>query len=182
MKIYTKTGDSGTTSLVGGKRTSKNSLRIEAYGTIDELNSFIGLLAAHLHTDTEKAALLDIQRILFDIGGYLATEAGDVEKYKIRLLSDEQIAKIENQIDLMNKNLAPLQQFILPAGSVEATLAQVCRTVCRRAERRIVDLQQEMAIYPNLLRFINRLSDFFFVLARCQNQQETISELVINDK
>lgn len=166
MKIYTKTGDAGQTSLIGGKKVSKADLRIDAYGTVDELNTFIGLVRANFITgDEEEARLQKIQNLLFNIGALLATEAGKVNEY-IPKLSEDDIVNLEAGIDRMDKSLTPLQNFILPAGSVLIAHCHVCRTVCRRAERIVVALHSHEEVNPIIQKYLNRLSDYFFVLAR----------------
>ena len=162
MKIYTKTGDKGTTSLVGGKRVEKDDSRVEAYGTIDELQSFVGMLAS----TTDEVQLEDIQRVLFKIGGYLAyedaTSAG---------VTDEMIAQLEQKIDRLSEELPPLRTFIIPGGTMAASICHVCRTVCRRAERRMTTLRRtiDVELDDNAFSYINRLSDYFFLLARKLN-------------
>lgn len=166
MKIYTKTGDKGNTSLIGGVKVSKAHLRIESYGTIDELNSFIGLLRASAAIDTlEETRLTHIQHILFNLGSELATANGK-ENTMIPMIAKKDIEYIEQGIDRMDIQLKPLQQFILPAGVESVAQAHVCRTICRRAERCIVHLNESEPVSPHILVFINRLSDYFFVLAR----------------
>lgn len=162
MKIYTKTGDNGMTSLVGGKRVEKDDARVEAYGRIDELQSFVGMLASA----TDEMQLEDIQRVLFKIGGYLAyedaTSAG---------VTDEMIAQLEQQIDRLSEELPPLRTFIIPGGAMAASICHVCRTVCRRAERRMTTLRRtiDIELDDNAFIYINRLSDYFFLLARKLN-------------
>jgi len=162
-KVYTRTGDSGTTSLVGGTRIAKNHIRLEAYGTIDELNSFLGLLRSQEIDATDKQNILKIQNDLFILGGVLATEN---EKYSHQNITEEHIQFIENQIDMIDSELPPLQNFVIPSGFQPAALCHVCRTVCRRAERIICTLSETTKI-PDLIGiYVNRLSDYLFVLAR----------------
>lgn len=165
MKIYTKTGDKGETSLLGGKRLSKNHLRIETYGTVDELNSFTGVLRDHIQNETIENLLLTIQDRLFTIGSILAA-AGDTEKFKIPQLHESDIELLENTIDKMNESLEPMRSFILPGGYIPSSFAHVCRTVCRRAERLCVSLQQEDTCPDIIIKYLNRLSDYYFVLSR----------------
>lgn len=173
-RIYTRKGDSGYTSLANGKRVSKSSIRIEAYGTIDELNSQIGLLAS-ITTDTEEAAfLVDIQRRLFVIGGILATE--DADSKALNQMKSTWIDEIEQHIDSNDALLPPLKAFILPGGCMAASIAHICRTVCRRAERQIVALSEVSPIDEILQCYINRLSDYLFVLARKLNFLEKADE------
>ena len=169
--IYTKTGDKGKTSLVGGKRVEKTHIRLDAYGTVDELNSFIGLLVCEV-TDVElKDFLLFIQNKLFVVGSYLATETDALNSKASLIIEDSDIEAIENMMDKLDSQLPKLTKFILPGGSESAARAHICRTVCRRAERKTYNVANEFAIENNILVFLNRLSDFFFLTARfeCQN-------------
>lgn len=166
-KIYTKTGDNGTTSLVGGIRANKDSARLEAYGTIDELSSHIGLLSALLAEKNIAMPILDrIQSCLFNVGTYLATDTSQTPVYDSAKLPDGEISLIEQEIDTILPTLPELNSFVLPGGSVAAAQCHVARTVCRRAERCIVTLSHETDLNPEMLRYVNRLSDYFFVLAR----------------
>jgi cob(I)alamin adenosyltransferase len=171
MKIYTKTGDEGLTSLIGGTRVPKYDLRIESYGTVDELNSYIGLIRDHDIEATDKDILKEIQDRLFTIGAALAS---DPEKSKMKIpdlhLSD--ITFLENQIDEMNLVLPELRHFILPGGSPVVSFCHVARCVCRRAERIIVHLKSESFVEEKVVVYLNRLSDYLFVLARklCHDQ------------
>lgn len=174
--IYTRTGDDGTTSLVGGTRVPKDSARLEAYGTVDELNSHIGLLAAH--PDTPQAlttTLLAAQHRLFDIGSYLACDpqAGPALPHGIDRTC---LADIEHDIDTLDSTLPPIRSFILPGGSMPAALAHVARTVCRRAERRILTLAATAPVDPMVTAYINRLSDYLFIAARHANTALGIPE------
>ncbi len=174
--VYTATGDNGTTSLVGGKRVSKDDVRLEAYGTVDELNAHIGLLD-NLHNVPSdiKSFLRVIQNKLFNIGAYLATETAPGTK--AMGLDDDDIANIEHQIDLLDAELPPLRNFVLPGGSRISSRAQICRTVARRCERRVVTLANEHDVDQNVLTYLNRLSDYFFVLARFNNIHNQIEEI-----
>lgn len=165
MKIYTKTGDQGKTALLGGRRISKDDLRIEAYGTIDELNSHIGLLLSMNLVPELKSKLQQIQSYLFVLGSNLAA---DPEKsgLKIPTLSDDETQFLESEIDEMETKLMPLQFFILPGGDPTCAQAHICRTVCRRAERRVVSLSQVEIVNNQIIIYLNRLSDYLFVLAR----------------
>lgn len=181
MKIYTRTGDMGTTSLVGGQRISKDSVRLEAYGTVDELNSFIGLLIAqpaltHAEDSTIKTLSM-VQNKLFNIGAYLATDNTDNPMAEPAGLGHQAIATLEAQIDLMVSRLPEMRYFILPGGTVASAQAQVCRAVCRRAERRVVALAAEARVDDIVIRFLNRLSDYLFILARHLNHIAGIPEI-----
>lgn len=166
MKIYTRTGDKGTTSLVGGVRVLKTDVRLEAYGTVDELNSQLGVLETYL-TDPEDEELMEyIQRKLFAIGGYLATDQSKTEVRQSFIVTAADVKKMEDAIDAAEKLLPPLRAFVLPGGSRGSAVAHVCRTVCRRAERRILALKDQFPLDEQLLAFINRLSDYLFNLAR----------------
>lgn len=175
--VYTRTGDAGMTSLVGGSRVSKSSDRLEAYGTIDELNSHIGLLAAFPATpDDLRALMLDIQHTLFDIGGYLACDP----ESDFRLptgVSAERIAAIEHTIDRLDSRLPAHNRFILPGGSMESAHCQIARTVCRRAERRIITLSARASVAPEVIAYVNRLSDLLFIIARNYNVTQNIAEI-----
>lgn len=172
MKIYTKTGDDGTTGLFGGKRVSKDDLRIEAYGTVDELNSFIGHLLDHDHTNL---LLQTIQHRLFTIGSSLAA---DPEKQLITPdITTEDIEALEHAMDHMQEKLPDLKHFILPGGHPSVSAAHVCRTVCRRAERRCISLSRESPLDPLIIRYLNRLSDYFFVLGRMLSHHHDVPEV-----
>ena len=167
-KIYTKTGDKGTTSLIGGTKVPKSDLRIEAYGTVDELNSYLGLLSDHLNAAGCVTPLLnEIQDRLFTIGASLACDPEKEPKLKIPDLKEEDIQALESDIDRMETELPPMKSFILPGGHVAVSTAHITRCVCRRAERACVRLQdQHLFVEPLVLRYLNRLSDYLFVLAR----------------
>lgn len=170
MKIYTKTGDQGQTSLVGGQRVSKCCARLESYGTIDELNSFVGLLLTFCNEPADRTFLLSVQNALFVVGGYLATDNSQREVREGNIVTEEMIASAEQEIDRLQAILPPLRLFILPGGTRAASCAHVCRTVCRRAEREILRLAETGAtVDSEVLSYVNRLSDYFFVLARKLN-------------
>lgn len=170
MKIYTKGGDRGETGLFGGERVAKSSIRIEAYGTIDELNSFIGLAITELRSDEVKELLNTIQNQLFTVGSDLATPENEKnKKYDIPRVPKDFIENAEGQIDKFEEKLEPLKNFILPGGSKAASILNICRTVCRRAERRVVLLKATEQVGENIIIFLNRLSDLLFVLARYEN-------------
>ena len=166
MKLYTKTGDEGQTGLIGGTRVPKNDIRIEAYGTVDELNSFIGLLTTYPITENDKNFLRCIQNSLFTIGSYLATDTQKVELLQASILKIDSIEIIENEIDRLDTILPALSSFILPGGSQTGALSHVCRTISRRAERRLLDMNEVYNIDNHLLVYFNRLSDYFFALSR----------------
>ncbi|GMQ86950.1 MAG: cob(I)yrinic acid a,c-diamide adenosyltransferase [Gammaproteobacteria bacterium] len=161
-KIYTRTGDKGTTGLGDGTRTDKDSLRVEAYGTVDELNSMIGLLASHDLPDVIASELLEIEHDLFDLGGELSIPGHSV-------VTDKQVERLEQCLDSLNADLEPLKEFILPGGSADAAICHLARTVCRRAERRVVSLARKENPNAVCLRYLNRLSDLLFVMARTLN-------------
>jgi len=165
MKIYTRSGDKGTTSLVGGKRVSKSNLRIEAYGTVDELICHIGLLRDQLSPETYQQWLIRIQDRLMVCAAILASDCEDC-RVKIPEIQASDIRELEEVIDLMDKELPALASFVLPGGHPVSSFAQIARTVCRRAERRIVDLSSKHFVPDIVLQYINRLSDFLFVFSR----------------
>ncbi|MCS6928335.1 MAG: cob(I)yrinic acid a,c-diamide adenosyltransferase [Saprospiraceae bacterium] len=175
MKIYTKTGDAGQTSLFGGCRVSKNHVRVEAYGTVDELNAFIGLLHDSLSEEAVRECLREIQHRLFSIGSALATEPQGASMPLD--LQPTDITLLESAIDDMTQQLPPLRHFILPGGFPTVSLAHVCRTVCRRAERVVVALHEREPVSELILQYLNRLSDYFFVLARYLGHQAGAQEI-----
>ncbi|HCN11168.1 MAG TPA: cob(I)yrinic acid a,c-diamide adenosyltransferase [Chryseobacterium sp.] len=171
MKIYTKTGDKGTTALYGGNRVSKASARVESYGNIDELNSFIGLAKSEITDEKVLNQLKKIQFDLFTLGSESATPTDKLTlangKSRLTLMiSETEIEELENWMDEYETQLEPLQYFILPGGGKSATALHVCRTVCRRAERSLVFLNESEEVRPELIKYLNRLSDYLFVLAR----------------
>lgn len=176
--IYTRTGDKGTTSLVGGQRVSKAHRRIESYGTIDELNSFIGLLMTALDEQEDLDFLSFVQHKLFTIGSYLATDQSQTDLRIESRVTPESIVRIETEIDKIDAGLPRMKHFVLPGGCRSASLSHVCRTVCRRAERRIYSLAEEAEIEEPVLIFINRLSDYFFVLARKECLKNNGKEII----
>lgn len=165
MKVYTKTGDQGKTSLIGGTKVEKSNLRIEAYGNVDELNSFIGLLRDQDVNKDRQEILQFIQDTLFVIGSIMATTPG-YTKFKLPDITDDHISRLESEIDEMSEPLPELKYFILPGGHQSVSVAHVCRTVCRRTERSIIRIHQEEEVDSTILKFLNRLSDYFFVLGR----------------
>ena len=171
MKIYTKTGDKGTTALYGGNRVSKASARVESYGNIDELNSFIGLAKSEITDEKVLNQLKKIQFDLFTLGSESATPTDKLTlangKSRLTLMiSETEIEELENWMDEYETQLEPLQYFILPGGGKSATALHVCRTVCRRAERSLVFLNESEEVRPELIKYLNRLSDYLFVFAR----------------
>lgn len=175
-KIYTKTGDKGNTSLLGGKKVSKSHERIEAYGNIDELNSFVGLLKDHPDVEAKIGQQFYwIQEHLFTIGSLLATESG-FKGFELPQVSEIHIKQLEVWIDKYTAELPELKNFILPGGHQAVSLCHVCRTVCRRAERSIIKLSADEEIGPNIVPFVNRLSDYFFVMSRKMAQLLKVSE------
>ena len=179
MKIYTRTGDQGKTSLVGGQRVSKACARLESYGTIDELCSQIGLLVTYCKNEHDRQFLTDIQYQLFVVGGYLATDVSQHEVRPGNQVTEDVITDLEKEIDAINATLPPFRCFILPGGCRAAALCHVCRTVCRRAERRILALCEEGAeVNANVIAYVNRLSDYLFTLARKLNVDENHPEII----
>jgi cob(I)alamin adenosyltransferase len=173
-RIYTRTGDEGFTSLAGGKRVAKTNPRIEAYGAVDELNSFIASLRDEIDNREDREYLLRIQMNLFSVGGYLATEA---EENNCRIAPNE-IVSLEEEMDKIDALLPPLKYFVLPGGCKSNSKSHVCRTVCRRVERRIYELDKDVKIDSLVLKYINRLSDFFFLFARKQSFFNNIEEII----
>ncbi|MCV6628321.1 MAG: cob(I)yrinic acid a,c-diamide adenosyltransferase [Flavobacteriaceae bacterium] len=183
MKIYTKTGDSGKTSLFGGQRVSKSNLRIASYGTVDELNSYIGMIRdQQQHADTNKI-LIAIQHHLFTLGAELATppEKEKLKNGKDRLqilrIGEEHLRILEQEIDQMDANLPQMTHFVLPGGHIAVSFCHIARTVCRRAERKCTELYEIEAFNPHILQYLNRLSDYLFVLARKLSQDLQATEI-----
>ncbi len=167
--IVTRTGDKGTTGLGDGRRVAKDDPRIEALGAVDELNSFLGLLAARASGFRDD--VLAIQQTLFDLGGELSLPGR-------AFLKEEQVSRLEARIEALNQALPPLEEFVLPGGCEEAALAHVARSICRRAERRLVALSHRESVHPVSLKYLNRLSDYLFVLARTLNRQAGAREIL----
>jgi cob(I)alamin adenosyltransferase len=176
VKIYTKTGDDGTSGLIDGTRVKKFDPRLEAYGTVDELNSWIGLIKSGLKETKSIDTLISIQDKLFRIGTMLATNEIKSDFYSHLSLNDGDISLLETEIDRMQETLLPLSNFVLPGGSVPAVYTHIARTVCRRAERRIVELNESAGVDKRILIFINRLSDYLFVFSRYINHLVGISD------
>lgn len=163
FRIYTKTGDEGQTGLFGGRRVSKSELRVDAYGSVDELNAFIGALRDQVQANATRAVLEQIQHRLFSIGAHLAS---DPAKPMAPDLRPDDIQLLENEMDTMDDQLPPLRNFILPGGHPTVSACHICRTVTRRAERLVVALHHQDAVDPMVLQYLNRLSDYFFILGR----------------
>jgi len=178
MKLYTKTGDEGETGLIGGTRVPKNHIRLEAYGTVDELNSFIGLLTTHQVDNSDLLFLQSIQNKLFSIGSYLATDFSKYSKTKVLPLLEKDIINIETEIDRLTSEVPPLNNFVLPGGSQASALCHICRTITRRLERRLYDLNEQIPVDKNILIFINRMSDYFFALSRYLLFKNNIQEIL----
>ena len=167
FKIYTKTGDKGTTSLIGGTKVSKSHIRIESYGTVDELNSWVGVIIDHISDAGTRQTLKEVQDRLFTIGSSLACDPEKEPKLKIPDLHESDVETLEKEIDRMNETLEPMRAFILPGGAPAVSFAHVARCVCRRAERLCVAMQaDEMEVESLVLKYLNRLSDYLFVVAR----------------
>ncbi|MBK9015676.1 MAG: cob(I)yrinic acid a,c-diamide adenosyltransferase [Saprospiraceae bacterium] len=176
FKIYTKTGDEGQTALFGGKRLPKSHLRIECYGTVDELNSFIGLVRDCAEDGHIRTVLFEIQNRLFDLGANLATDPA--KNLPIPSLTQSDLQLLENEIDAMEETLPSLKNFILPGGHPTVSHCHVARCVCRRAERLVVALNMDEPVSPEVLKYLNRLSDYLFVLARKIGQNLGANEVV----
>ena len=184
MKVYTGTGDGGKTSLFSGERITKSDARIEAYGDLDELNAVVGSVAAALHEHRErmelKSQLVEIQSNLFQVGALLATSPDSAAADHLSPVTSEQIQRLENRIDAMDARLEPLNAFIIPGGDPSAAWAHVARTVCRRVERRVVKLAASDAVIRNgleeMLTYLNRLSDYFFIFARYCNHLAGVTD------
>lgn len=170
-RIYTRTGDNGTSGLADGSRVGKDDPRMEAMGAVDELNSALGLVLTETLPEDSRVCLVDIQHDLFDLGGELSVPGHT-------LISAPHVSRLEAAIDRMNETLSPLEDFILPGGTTAAAHAHVARAICRRAERRLVTLSRAQPIAPVLLQYLNRLSDFLFVLARALNRHAGKSDVL----
>ncbi|GAB6283699.1 MAG: cob(I)yrinic acid a,c-diamide adenosyltransferase [Ignavibacterium sp.] len=178
MKIYTKTGDKGETSLFGAGRVSKDNIRIEAYGTVDELNSFIGLAITETKNQEITQTLIKIQNQLFILGSDLASP-NEIESKNISIprITVEDYKYIEQQIDFFSEKLDELKYFILPGGTKSSAILHIARTICRRAERRVVALNNTVKINSNIIIFLNRISDLLFVLARYENKISGVDDI-----
>lgn len=175
MKIYTKKGDKGHTSLMDGEIVKKHNLSVDAYGTIDELNSFIGLLKDYLIDNKIKVVLNNIQLNLFSIGSILAAGKNKIKSSKVKI-DKKDVLDLESHIDKLNEDLPELKNFIIPGGLKTSSYSHVCRSICRRAERKISELNKDISVDSNILAYVNRLSDFFFILSRHLKHSEGISE------
>ncbi len=176
--LYTGTGDAGTTSLVGGERVMKNSVRLEAYGTVDELSSALGVIASDKTCNTEvKGQILSVQNELFNVGCYLATESKG-EKPVCKSLEGDRIVELEGWIDALDEQTPKIRAFVLPGGCELASKAHMARVICRRAERRILDLAGEAYVDPAVVKYINRLSDYLFIAARYFNFLQGEKEII----
>jgi len=175
MKIYTKKGDGGETSLIGGDRVKKSNVRIHAYGTVDELNSMIGLLRDSLINEEIREQLLNIQDRLFVLGSHLASSPNS--KMKLPDIEKQDIIRLEKDIDKMNESLPELRTFILPGGHLSVSYCHLARTICRRAERWTIEILEKESIEPLLIQYLNRLSDYFFVLCRRISFENDIKEI-----
>ena len=179
MKIYTRGGDAGETSLFGGERVRKNTPRVSAYGEVDELNSVLGVARAELAHDDLRGKLQTIQSSLFDLGGELATPNAPAREAKGKVgprVAEADVAELERWIDQLEGELEPLRNFILPGGAPAAAALHLGRTVCRRAERAVIGLAEQEAVAAVLIRYLNRLSDLLFVMARAVNRRAGVSE------
>ena len=175
MKIYTKKGDKGHTSLMDGEIVKKHNLSVDAYGTIDELNSFIGLLKDYLTDNKIKVILNNVQLNLFSIGSILAAGKNNIKSSKVKI-DKKDVLDLESHIDKLNEDLPELKNFIIPGGLKTSSYSHVCRSICRRAERKISELNKDVSVDSNILAYVNRLSDFFFILSRHLKHSEGISE------
>ena len=178
MKIYTKKGDQGETSLFGGQRVPKSGCRIEAYGKVDELNSMIGLVRSYDISDYGDDLLNMVQHHLFILGADLATPESQNENKRIKRIRDDEIEALEEAIDELQVHLPPLKNFILPGGAQAGATLHIARTVCRRTERSCVRCREHQPVSESALKYLNRLSDFLFVIARYENQQQDVKEQV----
>ncbi|WP_319266546.1 cob(I)yrinic acid a,c-diamide adenosyltransferase [uncultured Draconibacterium sp.] len=175
-KIYTKTGDDGTTGLVGGSRVKKYDLRLESYGTVDELNASIGVIRSYDNGSDVEELLLKIQNKLFNIGSRLASDEKGREFTEKLVVKTEDVEMLEKAIDKYHETLPELSNFILPGGELSAAQCHMARTICRRAERRILEFSEQTPVETELIKFINRLSDYLFVLARKLGHDKGIAE------
>ncbi len=176
-QVYTKTGDKGKTSLIGGTRVEKNHYRLEAYGTVDELNTFIGMIRSYDIDEQSNKMIIDIQHKLFYIGAYLATDSNVTDLREKMKYSDSDIELLESEMDRMESELPPMKYFVLPGGNPCVSYCHISRTVCRRTERRILSMKEETEVHTWVIRYINRLSDYLFVLSRYLSKHFNINEI-----
>lgn len=183
MKVYTKTGDKGETSLLGGQRVKKDNVRLEAYGTIDELNAFLGMLLNFDIDEYDKNLISFIQNRLFDIGAFLAAEKTNAEfpLPVLRSITEKDINYLEQSIDRFSNNLPELKNFIIPAGSEIISWCNIARTVCRRAERRIISIKDKDNKNSEIVIFVNRLSDLLFIMGRKYAKNNNVKEIIWNN-
>ncbi|NDW13049.1 cob(I)yrinic acid a,c-diamide adenosyltransferase [Bacteroides sp. 214] len=179
--VYTKTGDKGSSGLIGGTRVSKTDIRLEAYGTVDEFNAQLGVLCTYLTDEHDKEIVLNIQDKLFTIGAHLATDQEKVTLSKSSIITHEHIEGIEKEIDRVDSQLPPLKAFVIPGGCRAAAVCHVCRTVCRRVERKVVALSETYPVALEVMAYINRISDYLFVLSRKLNIQSAHDEIFWNN-
>lgn len=175
MKVYTKTGDKGETSLLGGTRVKKSHIRIEAYGTVDELNSYIGVLRDHKVSTHDESVLIEIQDRLFTLGSHLASDPKKTQR-KVPDIGDNDIEFLEKEMDIMNETLPEMRSFVLPGGHKLVSFTHVARCVCRRAERLVIELNDIEEVEGVIVRYLNRLSDYLFVLSRKFTQEKGAKE------
>ncbi len=175
--VYTKTGDRGRTSLIGGTRVPKNDPRLEAYGTVDELNSFIGMIRSYSIDEESASQIVEIQNVLFEVGAYLATDTNVADLRDKLKYDDKYIANLEYAMDKMESELPPMKYFVLPGGNPAVSYCHISRTVCRRTERRILEVLDESEANSWVIRYVNRLSDYLFVLSRFLSKQLNVQEI-----
>jgi cob(I)alamin adenosyltransferase len=176
MKIYTKKGDGGTTSLLGGTKVPKYDLRIEAYGTVDELNAYLGQLCDQAAVQAHLSLVREVQNKLFVIGSHLANDPDS--KFELPRLNERDVERLERSMDHMDESLPALKNFVLPGGHPANSIAHVCRTICRRAERRSTELHEQSPVDPLILIYLNRLSDWLFMLSRHLSHQAGAAEII----
>lgn len=179
MKVYTKKGDQGETSLIGGTRVRKDHVRIESYGTVDELNSWMGVLRDHTADPDETALILEIQDRLFTIGSHLASDP-ETARMKLPEVQTNDIQNLEDAMDRIDRELPTLRSFVLPGGHPSVSFCHVARCICRRAERSVIRLDEETTVDPLILQYLNRLSDYLFVLSRKLTQDTKAEEIPWN--
>jgi cob(I)alamin adenosyltransferase len=176
VRIYTKTGDKGETSLIGGTRLPKHHIRIEAYGNVDELNSYLGCVRDHISSEFKRELLIDIQENLFTIGSLLAADP-EKNKMELPMIDEKDVLLLEQEIDLMEERLPVMKNFILPGGHPAISFCHIARCVCRRAERSVLKLAQNEKVDPLIYKYLNRLSDYLFVLSRKLHKDLRVEEI-----